>query len=80
MLFVRKVDRLRPCVRLRRQGPKLTTQECNKVKRITHELLDTLKATWLMLAWRNRQQTRAVAFVAIQNVLENLPKNTPTTA
>jgi type I restriction enzyme R subunit len=59
---------------LTRPSPKLTKKEREQVKRLARELLDTLKAERLVLEWRSRQQTRAAVFVAIQNVLENLPQ------
>ncbi len=59
---------------LTRPSPKLTKQEREQVKRLARELLDTLKAERLVLEWRSRQQTRTAVFVAIQEVLENLPQ------
>jgi type I restriction enzyme R subunit len=59
---------------LTRPSPKLTKKEREHVKRLARELLDTLKAERLVLEWRSRQQTRAAVFVAIQEVLENLPQ------
>ena len=59
---------------LTRPSPKLTKAEREQVKHLARELLDTLKAERLVLEWRSRQQTRAAVFVAIQEVLDDLPQ------
>jgi type I restriction enzyme R subunit len=59
---------------LTRPSPQLTRAEREQVKRLARELLDTLKAERLVLEWRSRQQTRAAVFVAIKDVLMNLPQ------
>ena len=47
------------------------------MKCLARELLETLKAERLVLEWRSWQRTRAAVFVAIQEVLENLPQKYP---
>jgi type I restriction enzyme R subunit len=54
-------------------GPGLSAKEKKEVKRIAHELLDTLKAHKLALDWRKRQQSRAAAELVIQNLVWQLP-------
>ncbi|MBU0704648.1 MAG: type I restriction endonuclease subunit R, partial [Chloroflexi bacterium] len=59
---------------LTRPGPNLTAQEKREVKRVAHELLDTLKAQKLVLDWRKRQQSRAAVQLAIQDLVWRLPR------
>lgn len=59
---------------LRRPEVTLTPKEEKEVKRIVHELLETLKREKLVLDWRKRQQTRAAVKVHIEEVLDKLPE------
>jgi len=59
---------------LTRPGPDLSAREKREVKRIAHELLDTLKAHKLVLDWRKRQQSRAAVQLAIQDLVWRLPR------
>ena len=58
---------------LTKPDPKLAKAEQAKVKRIAHELLETLKEEKLVLDWRKRQQTRQAARVFIEEQLDQLP-------
>jgi len=53
---------------------KLTKKEEQQVKEVTHELLQRLKQEKLTLDWRNKQQTRAQVRVAIEKILDELPR------
>ena len=59
---------------LTRPNPKLSRAERTRVRQVAQELLDTLKAEFLVLDWRKHQTTRARVQVAIQRVLEALPE------
>jgi type I restriction enzyme R subunit len=59
---------------LTRPGPNLSDKEKKEVKRIAHEMLDTLKSHKLVLDWRKRQQSRAAVELAIQDLVWQLPK------
>jgi type I restriction enzyme, R subunit len=43
------------------------------VKKIAHDLLETLTKEKLVLDWRKRQQTRQAVRVCIEEVLDQLP-------
>jgi type I restriction enzyme, R subunit len=58
---------------LTKPDPKLTKSEQAKVKKIAHELLETLKKEKLVLDWRKRQQTRQAVRVFIEERLDQLP-------
>lgn len=58
---------------LTRPGPGLTESEKREVKRIAHDLLDTLKREKLVLDWRKRQQSRAAVRVFIEQLIWQLP-------
>ena len=58
---------------LTRPRIELTQAEVSQIKRIAHDLLDTLKREKLVLDWRNRQQTRAGVRLAIEETLDELP-------
>jgi len=59
---------------LTRPTIKLSKKEHEQVKKVTKELLDTLKAERLVLDWRKQQKTRAAVRVAIFDALEQLPE------
>jgi type I restriction enzyme R subunit len=59
---------------LTRPDMKLSRQEREKVKEVSRDLLDTLKAERLVLDWRKRQQTRAGVQLAIEEALDQLPE------
>jgi type I restriction enzyme R subunit len=50
-----------------------TSDERDQVKKIAHELLETLKQEKLVLDWRKRQQSRAEVRLAIEETLDQLP-------
>ena len=52
---------------------KLTKKEARQVKKVAHELLQTLKSEKLVLDWRKKQQARAAVQVCIRDSLEQLP-------
>ena len=53
---------------------KMSDADKNKVKAISRDLLNKLKAEKLVLDWRKRQQTRAAVLITIRDLLEeNLP-------
>jgi type I restriction enzyme R subunit len=58
---------------LTKPDPKLSRSEKEAVKKVAHDLLDTLKAERLVLDWRKRQQTRAAVQVTIRDTLDRLP-------
>jgi type I restriction enzyme R subunit len=58
---------------LTRPELKLNRTEREKVKKVSQELLDTLKAERLVLDWRKKQQTRAAVQLTIEEVLDKLP-------
>jgi len=51
----------------------LTEKERKEVKKVAHELLETLKAI-LVIDWRKKQQTKAKVRLTIEEVLDRLPK------
>jgi type I restriction enzyme R subunit len=52
----------------------LTKQETAGVKKVAKSLLDKLKREKLVLDWRKQQTTRAMVFVTIQDILNELPR------
>ena len=59
---------------LTRPGPDLTTEEHEEVKKVTHHLLERVRAM-LVLDWRHRAQARAQVRLAIEDTLdEGLPR------
>jgi type I restriction enzyme R subunit len=59
---------------LMRPHPDLNDAEVKQVKAVAHELLVTLKREKLVLDWRRRQQSRAAVLIAVQDVLDKLPR------
>ncbi len=59
---------------LTKPEPKLTKKEEQQVKKVAHDLLDTLKREKLVLDWRKRQQSRALVRLAIEEMLDQLPE------
>ncbi len=58
---------------LTKPEPSLTEKEKDEVKKISRDLLDTLKKEKLVLDWRKRQQARAAVKVAVMDELDSLP-------
>jgi len=52
----------------------LTKKETEDVKKVAKDLLDTLKNEKLILDWRKKQQSRASVRLAIETVLDRLPR------
>lgn len=52
----------------------LNKKETEEVKKVSRELLDTLKKEKLVLDWRKRQQSRASVRLTIETVLDELPR------
>ena len=52
----------------------LNKKEIEEVKTVAKDLLDTLKNEKLVLDWRKRQQSRASVRLAIETVLDKLPR------
>ncbi len=52
----------------------LTKQEAAEVKKVARSLLEKLKQEKLVLDWRKQQTTRAMVFVTIKEVLDDLPR------
>lgn len=50
----------------------LSKEDVRQVKRVAHDLLETLKRERLVLDWRKRQQTRAAVRLAIEESLDKL--------
>jgi type I restriction enzyme, R subunit len=60
---------------LTKPDPGLTEREESDVRKVAHDLLDTLKREKLVLDWRKRQQTRADVLLTIEHVLDDgLPR------
>ncbi|MCZ2153591.1 MAG: DUF3387 domain-containing protein [Bryobacterales bacterium] len=59
---------------LTKPEPALTPQETAQVKKVARELLKKLKQEKLVLDWRKQQTTRAMVQVAIEEILEGLPR------
>ena len=53
---------------------KLSKAEEIEVKKVTRELLETLKKEKLVLDWRKRQATRAAVRYTVETVLDRLPR------
>ena len=51
----------------------LTKKEKAKVKKVSKDLLETLKQEKLVLDWRKRQQARASVRLTIEETLDKLP-------
>ncbi len=58
---------------LTRPDPFLSEKEKAEVKRVAHDLLESLKREKLVLDWRKRQQARADVRLTIETVLDQLP-------
>jgi type I restriction enzyme R subunit len=58
---------------LTRPDLKLSKNEQERVRQVSRQLLDTLKAEYLVLDWRKHQKTRAGVQLAIEEVLDRLP-------
>jgi type I restriction enzyme R subunit len=52
----------------------LASKEVHKVKKVAHDLLESLKREKLVLDWRKRQQSRAAVLITIKDHLYQLPK------
>ena len=59
---------------LTRPNLKLSKSEREKVREVARQLLDTLKAEYLVLDWRKNQRTRAGVKVKIEEWLDRLPE------
>ena len=64
---------------LTRPEPDLTDAERAELKKVAHDLLETLKRDKLVIDWRKKQQSRASVRVAVEEQLDRLP-NVFTTA
>ncbi len=53
---------------------KLTKKETEQVKKIAHDLLETLKKEMLVLDWRKKQSTRAAVQLTVHEKLDELPE------
>ncbi len=62
---------------LTKPEPSLTDKEKDEVKKISKDLLETLKKEKLVLDWRKRQQARASVRVAVEEKLDELPDAYP---
>lgn len=60
---------------LTRPSTNLSKKEKQRVKKVAHELLETLKREKLVLDWRKRQQSRAAVRLAIEETLDDLPES-----
>ena len=54
-------------------GVELSEKERNEVKKVAHELLETLKQI-LVIDWRKKQQAKAQVRKTIEDVLDRLPQ------
>jgi len=54
--------------------PKLTPAQEKEVKRIAHDLLESLKREKLVIDWRKKQQTRASVKLCIEDTFDQLPE------
>ncbi len=52
----------------------LSNKEQQEVKKVGHDLLETLKKEKLVLDWRKRQQSRAAVRLSIEEILDRLPR------
>jgi len=53
----------------------LSNKEQQEVKKVAHDLLETLKKEKLVLDWRKRQQSRAAVRLSIEEILDRLPRS-----
>lgn len=53
---------------------KLSKKETDQVKKISHDLLKTLKKEKLVLDWRKKQATLAAVRLAVEEKLDELPE------
>jgi len=53
----------------------LTKKDRKQVRKVAHELLETLKKEKLVLDWRKRQQSRAAVMLSIEYTLDGLPSS-----
>jgi type I restriction enzyme R subunit len=53
----------------------LSNKEQQDVKKVAHDLLETLKKEKLVLDWRKRQQSRAAVRLSIEEILDRLPRS-----
>ena len=53
----------------------LSNKEQQEVKKVAHDLLETLKREKLVLDWRKRQQSRAAVRLSIEEILDRLPRS-----
>jgi type I restriction enzyme R subunit len=53
----------------------LSNKEQLEVKKVAHDLLETLKKEKLVLDWRKRQQSRASVRLSIEVILDSLPRS-----
>ncbi len=53
----------------------LSNKEKQEVKKVAHDLLETLKKEKLVLDWRKRQQSRAAVRLSIEEILDRLPRS-----
>lgn len=53
----------------------LSKKEEQEVKKVAHDLLETLKKEKLVLDWRKRQQSRAAVRLSIEEILDRLPRS-----
>ncbi len=53
----------------------LSKKEELEVKKVAHDLLETLKKEKLVLDWRKRQQSRAAVRLSIEEILDHLPRS-----
>ncbi|MEA3325236.1 MAG: DUF3387 domain-containing protein [Euryarchaeota archaeon] len=59
---------------LTRPEIELSEQETQQVKKVDHELLETLKHEKFVIDWRKHQQSRAAVRVTIEKILDRLPQ------
>lgn len=53
----------------------LSNKEQQEVKKVAHDLLETIKKEKLVLDWRKRQQSRAAVRLSIEEILDRLPRS-----
>jgi type I restriction enzyme R subunit len=53
----------------------LSNKEQQEIKKVAHDLLETLKKEKLVLDWRKRQQSRAAVRLSIEEILDRLPRS-----
>lgn len=52
----------------------MTEKERKQVKKVAHNLLETLKKEKLVLDWRKKESTRSAVQATIQDILDELPR------